>query len=207
MEMIINLNRLILEKNKRAWTQTHLAEVCDLSLRTIQRIEKTGTASHETIKALASVFEIHAKDLIYTETNNRSNSEKIFPPKGAVKYRQLFGNLFAILGIFILLSALAIFWYNLVTDNNFFRALSSASVNDILRVFLLEKHIAITYKLPAVIFLGIAIGLFQNKNPWIIGVFTTISLLSLFVYSWISIIALTFVYTVLYSKWIKKELT
>ena len=79
MEMIINLNKLITEKNKRAWTQGHLAEVCGLSLRTIQRIEKTGVASHETIKALASVFEISIEDLIYHEAinakiNDTSNS-------------------------------------------------------------------------------------------------------------------------------------
>jgi len=71
--MIINLNKLILEKNKRAWTQGHLAEVCGVSLRTIQRIEKTGVASHETIKALASVFEISIEELIYHEPENATN--------------------------------------------------------------------------------------------------------------------------------------
>lgn len=85
MDMIINLNKLITEKNKRAWTQGHLAEVCGLSLRTIQRLEKTGVASHETIKALASVFEISIEELLCQEPkqilNDTTSNKKSFTEK------------------------------------------------------------------------------------------------------------------------------
>ena len=52
-----------LRKN-RAWTQQQLADMCDLNLRTIQRIEKTGAASNESLNALASVFEVEREALL-----------------------------------------------------------------------------------------------------------------------------------------------
>ncbi|MBU0480645.1 MAG: 2TM domain-containing protein [Proteobacteria bacterium] len=48
------IRKLRLEKG---WSQEQLAEICDLSVRTIQRIESGQTPSLETLKALASVFE------------------------------------------------------------------------------------------------------------------------------------------------------
>jgi transcriptional regulator with XRE-family HTH domain len=44
----------------KCWSQDELACASDLSIRTIQRVEKTGNASLETIKALASAFEVEA---------------------------------------------------------------------------------------------------------------------------------------------------
>jgi len=63
MEMQVNINVIKTQRNIRAWSQTHLAEVSGLSLRTIQRIEKTGGASLESVKSLASVFEVEIKDI------------------------------------------------------------------------------------------------------------------------------------------------
>lgn len=45
------------------WSQEQLASVSGLSVRTIQRVEKTGVASLETTKALASVFEVTPDNL------------------------------------------------------------------------------------------------------------------------------------------------
>lgn len=42
----------------KCWSQDELAAASGLSVRTIQRVEKSGTASLETIKALASVFSL-----------------------------------------------------------------------------------------------------------------------------------------------------
>lgn len=63
MEMQVNLDVIKTERSNRAWSQTQLAEVSGLSLRTIQRIEKTGVASLESVKSLASVFEVDIKDI------------------------------------------------------------------------------------------------------------------------------------------------
>ncbi len=43
---------------QRGWSQEQLAELSGLSVRTIQRLERGQTASVESLKALASVFEI-----------------------------------------------------------------------------------------------------------------------------------------------------
>ncbi len=48
---------------KRGWSQQQLAELSGLSVRTIQRIEGGQAASTETLKSLASVFEIDFSEL------------------------------------------------------------------------------------------------------------------------------------------------
>jgi transcriptional regulator with XRE-family HTH domain len=63
MEMQVNIDVIKTQRSNRAWSQTQLAEVSGLSLRTIQRIEKTGVASLESVKSLSSVYEIDIKDI------------------------------------------------------------------------------------------------------------------------------------------------
>ncbi len=46
------------------WTQQQLADACDVSLRTIQRVEKEGAASKETTMALCAVLEVRQGKLI-----------------------------------------------------------------------------------------------------------------------------------------------
>jgi transcriptional regulator with XRE-family HTH domain len=49
------------QKNLRdqyKWPQEQLAELCGLNVRTIQRVESGSKASLETLKSLASVFEV-----------------------------------------------------------------------------------------------------------------------------------------------------
>lgn len=47
----------------RGWSQEHLAALASLSVRTIQRVEKSGMCDLETRSALASVFEVEASQL------------------------------------------------------------------------------------------------------------------------------------------------
>lgn len=56
--MLVNAKKLKLLRSEKNWTQQHLADVCDLSLRTIQRVEKDGVGSNETVAAYAAVFEL-----------------------------------------------------------------------------------------------------------------------------------------------------
>ena len=51
------------EREERAWPQRQLAEVADVNLRTIQRLEKDGSASFETLMAVAQAFGIDVKEL------------------------------------------------------------------------------------------------------------------------------------------------
>jgi uncharacterized membrane protein YhaH (DUF805 family)/DNA-binding Xre family transcriptional regulator len=53
---------------EKHWSQEQLSEVCGLNLRTIQRLENTGKASMESVRALAAVFNIHPNELMVAES-------------------------------------------------------------------------------------------------------------------------------------------
>ncbi|NVK25272.1 MAG: helix-turn-helix transcriptional regulator [Gammaproteobacteria bacterium] len=80
----MEINALLIkeQRTQKNWTQQHLADVCDLSLRTIQRVERYGTASNETVSALASVFELDIEQIILP-TVEVSTYEKPSLPKWA----------------------------------------------------------------------------------------------------------------------------
>ncbi len=50
-------------RQERAWSQEELADASGLHLRTIQRIEKSGNASLQSNKSLASAFDLDPHDL------------------------------------------------------------------------------------------------------------------------------------------------
>lgn len=64
MDMKVDSSLIRTARLQRAWSQEHLAQVCGLGERTVQRIEQTGTASLESIKALAAVLEIPVDRLV-----------------------------------------------------------------------------------------------------------------------------------------------
>jgi transcriptional regulator with XRE-family HTH domain len=63
MDMNVDINLIKVERNKRGWTQSQLADICSLSLRTIKRIEKLGLVSHESVQSLAAAFEVTVDEL------------------------------------------------------------------------------------------------------------------------------------------------
>lgn len=67
MDMKINADRIIALRKEKAWSQQHLSDTSSLSLRTIQRVEKTAKASNETIRSIASAFEVDVKTLLVNE--------------------------------------------------------------------------------------------------------------------------------------------
>lgn len=64
--MLVDAKKVKLLRLKKNWTQQHLADVCDLSMRTIQRVEKDGVASNETVSAYAAIFELNSSDITLT---------------------------------------------------------------------------------------------------------------------------------------------
>lgn len=64
--MDVNASLIKNQRSINGWTQQHLADACGVSLRTIQRVERYGQASNETVASLSSVFEIHRQDIIET---------------------------------------------------------------------------------------------------------------------------------------------
>lgn len=77
MEVRVDSNLIKVERESRGWSQGHLAEVAGLSLRTIQRIEKTGTASFESVTALASVLSIDVAALRAVESAPRARAIRL----------------------------------------------------------------------------------------------------------------------------------
>jgi len=68
MDMKVDSKLIRSRRERRAWSQEHLAEVSGLGLRTIQRIESTGNASYESARALAAVLELDVARLRVAET-------------------------------------------------------------------------------------------------------------------------------------------
>ncbi len=63
MDIKLRVNRIKTLRAEKMWSQEELARASGLGLRTIQRVEKEGKGSNETLKALASVFEVEAARL------------------------------------------------------------------------------------------------------------------------------------------------
>lgn len=61
---------------ERGWSQEHLGYICGLSSRTIQRIESQGSASPESLMAIASAFSLSTSDLT-TEYNEKIGDGKV----------------------------------------------------------------------------------------------------------------------------------
>lgn len=61
---------------QRGWSQEQVAEISDLSVRTIQRIERGGQASLESAKALAAVFQVEVTTFINKPGENNMNEHQ-----------------------------------------------------------------------------------------------------------------------------------
>jgi transcriptional regulator with XRE-family HTH domain len=66
--MKVRVDALLQMRRAKAWSQDELATASGLNLRTIQRIEKEATASLQSMKALASAFNVSIRDLEYEES-------------------------------------------------------------------------------------------------------------------------------------------
>ena len=71
---------------ERGWSQEQLAEISGVSTRTIQRIERGGKASLESLKCLAAVFETPIpelqKEIVMPNSENALTDED----RAALKY-------------------------------------------------------------------------------------------------------------------------
>jgi transcriptional regulator with XRE-family HTH domain len=61
--MRVNAALIAKLRKERSWSQDELSAASGLNLRTIQRIEKHGSASLQSMKALAAAFNIDTRDL------------------------------------------------------------------------------------------------------------------------------------------------
>ncbi|MBA6251640.1 helix-turn-helix domain-containing protein [Colwellia sp. MB3u-55] len=61
---------------EKCWSQEQLAQLSDLNVRTIQRVEKGESIGIETLKSLAAVFEISTDELICAIDNEKNLQTK-----------------------------------------------------------------------------------------------------------------------------------
>lgn len=73
----IDLNLFIQERKSKVWSQQHLADVAGVSLRTIQRIEKTGVMSAESLKAISSAYEKKPSFFLEVEKVNQEYNKPV----------------------------------------------------------------------------------------------------------------------------------
>ena len=62
--MLVDADKIKTMRLDHGWTQEQLAEMCDVSVRTVQRIEKTGIAALDTTSALAAVLEVDRTNIL-----------------------------------------------------------------------------------------------------------------------------------------------
>jgi transcriptional regulator with XRE-family HTH domain len=71
--MKVNTAMVLELRKQRSWSQDELATAAGLNLRTIQRIENEGTASLQSLKAIASVFSSRVSQTIRRRWIRRAN--------------------------------------------------------------------------------------------------------------------------------------
>lgn len=103
---------------QRGWSQEQLADVAGLSVRTIQRIERGQTASLETQKALACVFEIEIPQLqepqMPNPATNAAETEEMLAFAHVRRVRK-----FYISVVHSVVIVIALFIVNLVTNPDY----------------------------------------------------------------------------------------
>lgn len=67
-------NRVKELRDRRGWTQIHLADAAEVSLRTVQRMEGRHSHSAETLIAIAAALDVDARNL--TEPSLTASSEQ-----------------------------------------------------------------------------------------------------------------------------------
>jgi len=85
--MNLDTRRIREERVKRAWTQEQLAEIADMGLRTLQRIEATGVASIESAASLSSALSIPVSELRLERAVGRLGGTNDLHSRGATFYR------------------------------------------------------------------------------------------------------------------------
>ncbi len=97
-------------REARGWSQEHLASICGLSPRTVQRLETEGNASLESQMAMAAALEVAAEDLLAHAPANNALAAVASPTAPGVRRENL------ALGLALLVMAVLYGAYNVGKD-------------------------------------------------------------------------------------------
>lgn len=70
--MRINQDKVVACRTQWDWTQQQLADACGVSLRTIQRVERDGIGSKDTVQALCAVCQLAREELVQDENDHNT---------------------------------------------------------------------------------------------------------------------------------------
>ncbi|MEO1159582.1 MAG: 2TM domain-containing protein [Pseudomonadota bacterium] len=102
---------------EKGWSQETLAEISDLSVRTIQRIERGGNASLESLGALAAVFEVDIATLA-KETGMYKQKELPQQEQEAIEYVHDIKGFYSHLAVYVIVTAVMATANLLTTPDN-----------------------------------------------------------------------------------------
>ncbi|MGE8225302.1 MAG: helix-turn-helix domain-containing protein [Stenotrophomonas sp.] len=108
--MKIDGKRIRQLREARGWSQEHLASICGLSPRTVQRLEAEGNASLESRMAVAAALEVAAKDLVLSQPANALHASNAAPRSSGISTENL------VFGLALLVLALLYGGYNIGKD-------------------------------------------------------------------------------------------
>ena len=78
-------------RKERFWSQEKTAEKAGISLRTIQRIEKGGAASDDSMHALAATFDVNVAELVIDQTTANDRANELEQANALVGLKMSFG--------------------------------------------------------------------------------------------------------------------
>ena len=108
----------------RGWSQGQLAEIASLSVRTIQRVERGGSASLDTMGALASALDVPIKEIAKESTMYQPNELDIRESEALTYVRDIQGFYHHAIGFG--LAHIVLLVINLVMTPDYFWVLWSA---------------------------------------------------------------------------------
>ncbi len=91
MKIKVDSDKIRLWRKERLWSQEQAAEKAGISLRTIQRIENNGAASHDSAASLANVFEADIKDFLIDDYGQTEKATELQNSKVSLGLRMSFG--------------------------------------------------------------------------------------------------------------------
>lgn len=87
-------------RQTHGWSQEQLASMAGISTRTLQRIERGGRASPESLKCLAAVLDVDFSDLIVKETDMTPSTQISDAERDAIEYVREVKGFYSHLAIF-----------------------------------------------------------------------------------------------------------
>ena len=91
MKIKVDSDKIKLWRKERLWSQEQTAEKAGISLRTIQRIENSGAASHDSAASLANIFEVDVNEFLIDENGQNEKAAELKNSKVALGLRMSFG--------------------------------------------------------------------------------------------------------------------